>query len=362
MVAQPIRILLVEDDAPYARLMRERLRDQLEVAIAGVSASLAAAIGDAAAVDPQVVLLDLALPDSEGIATVDAFHAAHPRLPLVVLSGQDSVDVAVEAMRHGAQDYLVKGPADATLVPRIARLAIERKRLQDVEQMLVGVVSHDLRGPLQTIALSCELVLAESQGPSRTWVNRALTAVRRANRLVDDLLDATRARLGGLLPIERAPVDLVRLVEQATDEHRGRAADRVIGLEAPATLVASCDANRISQVVNNLVGNAIQHSPASSIVRVVVRAIADRGAEIAVHNLGPAIPEELRSRIFEPLERVEITSTNHSIGLGLYIVHEIVHAHGGTITVESTPADGTTFRVWLPAARTAVAGVRSDEI
>jgi signal transduction histidine kinase len=351
----PIRILLVEDSAPYARLMRERLRDQTELEIVATSESLAAAIDAVRSHAPHVAVLDLGLPDSEGVATVDAFHAAHPRLPLVVLSGQDSVDVAVEAMRHGAQEYLVKGSDDATLLTRIARLAIERKRLADAEQLLVGVVSHDLRGPLQTIVLSCELLMAEIQDPARLWVMRALAAVRRANGLVDDLLDATRARLGGLLPIDRAPVDLSRLIEHATEDQRARARDRVIEAVLPATLIVNCDGKRMAQVINNLLGNAVQHSPSGSTVRIVLRADGGdasgdrRGCEISVHNTGPAIPKDLRAKIFEPLERIS-ANTNHSIGLGLYIVHQIVHAHRGAITVESTAADGTTFRVWLPAA------------
>jgi signal transduction histidine kinase len=344
-----IRVLLVEDDAAYARLIRERLRDQSELAIVATADSVAAAVTAARSCAPQVVVLDLGLHDSEGVATVDAFNGAHPRLPLVVLSGQDSVDVALEAMRHGAQEYLVKGHDDATLLPRIARLAIERKRLQDVEQLLVGVVSHDLRGPLQTIALSCELLQIEAQGNRKTWVARALAAVRRANALVDDLLDATRARLGGLLPIDREPVDLARIVEQAAEDHRARATDRIITVEAPASLVASADGKRISQVVNNLLGNAVQHSAPGSTVRVALRGDGERGCEISVHNSGPPIAAELRERIFEPLERAELTATNHSIGLGLYIVHEIVGAHGGTIAVESSAADGTTFRVRLPS-------------
>lgn len=354
----PFRILLVEDDAPYARLLRERIRSQPELSIIATSETLAEAIVAARIYTPQVVMLDLGLPDSEGVATVDAFHKAHPRLPLVVLSGQDSVEIAVKAMRHGAQEYLVKGHADATLLPRIARLAIERKRLQDVEQLLVGVVSHDLRGPLQTIALSCDLLLPETQGPAKTWVTRSLAAVRRANSLVDDLLDATRARLGGLLPIERTPVDLVRLADQATEDHRTRSKGRTIVLDAPTSLPASCDGKRISQVLGNLLGNAVQHSLPGSTVRVVLRPSADRTNEISVHNIGPAIPASLINKIFEPLERAETASTNHSIGLGLYIVHEIVKAHGGTITVESTAEAGTTFRVRLPIDR-ASAGAAS---
>jgi signal transduction histidine kinase len=117
-------------------------------------------------------------------------------------------------------------------------------------------------------------------------------------------------------------------------------------------------------VINNLLGNAIQHSPPGSTVRVALRADAlalahesdasgtPSGHELSVHNPGPAIPYDLKARIFEPLERAALSSAgaNHSIGLGLYIVHHIVQAHEGTITVESTDADGTTFRVWLPAA------------
>jgi signal transduction histidine kinase len=346
----PIRILLVEDNAPYARLVRERLRDQPELEIVAIAVSLATAIEAARVHAPQVVMLDLGLPDSEGVATVDAFHAVHPRLPLVVLSGQDSVDVAVEAMRHGAQEYLVKGTDDAALLSRIARLAIERKRLQDAEQLLVGVVSHDLRGPLQTIVLSCELLAAETHGTTRLWVSRALAAVRRANGLVDDLLDATRARLGGLLPIDRAPVDLARLLLLAIEDHRERSG-RAIELTAPATLTVSCDAKRITQVVGNLLGNAVQHSPAGTVVEVALSATAG-GVEISVHNEGPPIPAELMDKIFEPLERAEVASTNHSIGLGLYIVHQIVAAHGGTITVASSEGDGTAFRVRLPAEPT----------
>jgi len=190
--------------------------------------------------------------------------------------------------------------------------------------------------------------LIEAPGLTTPWITLALAAVHRANGLVDDLLDATRARLGGLLPIDRAPVDLARLAEQATEEHRARDTGHTIVLEAPAVQIASCDAKRISQVINNLIGNAVQHSTAGSTVRVTLRSHGDRSHEISVHNVGPPIPEGLRTRMFEPLERAGLTSTNHSIGLGLYIVHEIVQAHGGTITVDSTHDDGTTFRVLLP--------------
>lgn len=346
MTTEAIRLLLVEDDPAYARLVQERLRERYELQVVAVAPSLAEGIAAASAHAPQVVMLDLALPDSEGVATIIAFHAAHPRLPVVVLTGLDNIDLSLEAMRHGAQEYLVKGQAEAQLFPRAARSAIERKRLQELEQLLIGVVSHDLRGPLQIVTLNCELAAPETTGAVRGRIERALGAARHAETLVNDLLDATRARLGGLLPIDPAPVDLVRLVEHAVHDLRA-GADAEIAVDAPATLIARVDGPRFTQVINNLVGNAIQHSTLGTPIRVWLR--DEAGAlELGVHNLGDPVPDELRRKLFEPLERARLPSHNHSIGLGLYIVHEIIKAHGGSIDVTSTAEAGTTFRVRLP--------------
>jgi signal transduction histidine kinase len=342
--------LLVEDDPAYARLVFEHLRaPQLasELALVATAGSLAEAITLAGRHALDVVFLDLGLPDSEGVATIAAFHAAHARIPVVVLSGLADVEVALEAMRYGAHEYLVKGQAEDQLFPRAARSAIERKRLQELEQLLIGVVSHDLRGPLQTVTLNCELALA-APTTALPRVDRALAAARRALGLVNDLLDATRARLGGLLPVARAPTDLVPLCTHAVQDATTAAGDRAIQLDAPAALVAPVDGPRIAQVLSNLLGNAIQHGAPRSPIEVWLRTPAPGVAELGVHNTGAPIPDELRGKLFAPLERSQLPSRHHSIGLGLYIVHEIVKAHAGAIDVESTAAAGTTFRVRLP--------------
>ena len=342
----PLRVLLVEDDPAYARLVQERVRDLPDLTLIAIAPTLGDGIARAHHDAPEVVMLDLGLPDSEGIATIIAFHVAHPRLPVVVLSGLDDIDLALEAMRHGAQESLVTGQAEALVLPRAARAAVERKRLQEVEQLLVGVVSHDLRGPLQTVTLNCELAAHDASPPVRARIERALGAARHATALVNDLLDATRARLGGLLPIAPAAVDLARVLDHAIHDLRAGAAAAIV-VEAPDALIGHVDGPRFTQVIHNLVGNALQHSPAGSTIAVWLRD-DDAWIELGVHNTGAPIPDELRDKLFEPLERARLPSRDHSIGLGLYIVHEIVQAHGGAIDVASTAADGTTFRVRLP--------------
>ena len=345
-----IRLLLVEDDEAHARLVMERLRDDPEIAVVACCETLGEAIArvrDAGAHDFDAALLDLGLPDSEGVKTVLDFHTAAPRLPIMVLSGLRDVSLAIEAMRHGAQDYVVKTAGDGSLIVRSLRLAIERKRLQDIEQMLVGVVSHDLRGPLQTILLACDLLDVHGARPPEV-VMRARRAAQRATSLVHDLLDATRVRLAGMLPLELSTADISAIIQQVIDDARLLHPQRTIIADLEHALPLVVDSKRIAQVVQNLIGNALQHSPPRSNVRVAMRGHPD-SLEIAVHNTGSTIPPELRMQLFEPLKRASSNrSPDHSIGLGLFIVREIVHAHGGTIRVDSTDEQGTTFCVSLP--------------
>jgi signal transduction histidine kinase len=248
-------------------------------------------------------------------------------------------------MQHGAQDYILKSACDATSLTRALRLAIVRKRLQDVEQMLVAVVSHDLRAPLQTIILASDVMLAEPR-PSKHAASVRRAAVR-ATALVNDLLDATRARLAGVLPIETASTDVAAITEQLVEEIRTAHPNRTIEVAIEGRRPIQVDGGRFSQVVQNLVGNALQHSPSSSAVRVRL-AHRDQHIELSVHNTGAPIPEHLRAHLFEPLERPSrAQDPTHSVGLGLYIVSEIVRAHQGTINVDSTD-QGTVFRVSLP--------------
>jgi len=347
-----LRALLVEDDQAFARLLRERLLavDDLEITLVADSLENAIMLAREHAASLDLAVVDLALPDSDGVSTIGDLHHAVPRLPLVVLSGQRDVSVALEAMRHGAQDYILKSASEPNVLSRAAKLAVERKRLQDTEQMLIGVVSHDLRGPLQTIHLACEMLLIAAGDHQRPALERAQRAAQRATSLVNDLLDATRARLAGVLPIDAASIDVAHVVEHVVEEFRQRHPNRSIDLELAGETSAIADPKRLSQLLENLLGNAIQHSPSSSKVAVSLRGDHSTIA-LQVENAGKPIPPELQDRIFEPLERAEAAKSDptHSVGLGLFIAREIVKAHGGTIDVTSSSATGLTrFSVSLP--------------
>lgn len=347
-------LLLVEDDEGYARLLRAMLAANPALPRAyrvEHVTTLRAGLDALRAETFEVALLDLGLPDAEGLEPVEAVHAQAPRLPLVVLSGQDDVDVAVAAMRRGAQEYLVKGQAEEQLLPRAIRYAVERKRSQDFEQMLVGVVSHDLRGPMQTISLTLDLFEDYDLGPDASgFLSRARRATHRARGLVDDLLDLTQIRLSGQLGVEPGPIDLAELVRQVVDEHRGAHPSRRIALEAPERCPCEGDGRRLGQVVGNLLGNALQHGHGDHEITVRLDADADR-CRLSFHNRGEPIPEPLRHRLFEPLERAAArggSAQKGSLGLGLFIVREIIRAHHGRIDVRSSAEEGTVFTVSLP--------------
>jgi sigma-B regulation protein RsbU (phosphoserine phosphatase) len=167
-------------------------------------------------------------------------------------------------------------------------------------------------------------------------------------RMIGDLLDLTRARLAGSIPLKRRPADLQRVCEEAIMEGRAGHPDAVLRLETNGDLRGEWDADRLAQVVSNLVGNAVQHGSGAPIT-LTTQGQAD-SVTLAVHNGGPPIPPDLPPFVFEPLARGRVEGAPHSIGLGLFIAQAIVVAHGGDIQVSSSTDAGTTFTVRLPRA------------
>ncbi len=234
----------------------------------------------------------------------------------------------------------------------------EARSMARVLQQLVGIVSHDLRNPISAIVISAEALLRrhdlnEKQGRG---VSRIMKAAQRANSMIFDLLDFTRARLGRDMPLHIQPCDAVVFTQDTVDEVAVAHPHRVLQLaHIGAHTWGSWDAGRLAQVVQNLTTNALRYSADTTTVTVTVDATDERFLAISVHNLGEVIDKAHQQRIFEPLERgacgessVERPLDNRSIGLGLYIVKQIVAAHGGRIEVHSTHHEGTTFTVYLP--------------
>ncbi|HVG63377.1 MAG TPA: ATP-binding protein [Hyalangium sp.] len=231
------------------------------------------------------------------------------------------------------------------------RLVSEARQRVEFEQQLVGIVSHDLRGPLNAILAGASMML--QRDTIEPWqaktAARILSCAERSNRLIRDLLDFTQARMGGSIPIRPAPADLHELTLQVVEEARVAHVERDIQVSQSGDGRGQWDADRMAQVVSNLVTNALKYSPEKTPIRVETLGMGDR-VLLRVYNQGEPIAADLLPRIFEPLRRGKrrASRSDRSIGLGLYIVRELVLAHGGTVEVSSTEAEGTTFTVSLP--------------
>ncbi len=168
--------------------------------------------------------------------------------------------------------------------------------------------------------------------------------------MIGDLLDFTRSRLGGGFPIQTRRMDLRELCQAVIEELELAYPERTVEFEARGDAWGNWDPDRVAQVVSNLVGNALQHSPESGTVRVDLGDEGDR-VLLETSNAGPPIPREVLPHIFEPGRRGPAghgRNESSGLGLGLYIVQQIVLAHGGEISVRSSAEEGTTFTVSLP--------------
>lgn len=227
-------------------------------------------------------------------------------------------------------------------------LSHQQDRARFAEQM-VGIVSHDLRSPLSAITLGAELLARTPLNREQELVLSNLKrSVSRSKRLIDDLLDFTLARMGRGLAIDAKPIDVRSAVANHVSE---------LGLAYPGRSIVhrhagegSCraDADRLFQVVSNLVANAMSYGAPDQPVTVSSR-IEPGGFRLAVHNRGPMIAADKLPTLFEPMVRgTAVGSGTRSVGLGLYIVAEIARAHGGDVEVSSSAELGTEFTVRFP--------------
>ena len=208
----------------------------------------------------------------------------------------------------------------------------------------LGILGHDLRNPLSAVIAGATLLTTDALTTDQRHeiAGRIVSSAKRMNRMVSDLLDLTRTRFGDAIPIERKSIDLGLLCEQIAAEHSG------VRLIRRGDLLGSWDADRIAQVISNLVRNAIDHGAPGAPVTLTVEGRRD-DVVLEVHNTGAVIPPEALATIFDPLARRRSTSNHQSpgLGLGLYIAWHVVDAHGGDVHVESN-VSGTRFIVRLP--------------
>jgi len=237
---------------------------------------------------------------------------------------------------------------DEALVEATDRYMVVMNRTSD---QFLAVLGHDLRNPLGAISMSAGLISRRADHSNTKAASLILTSAERMRRMVDDLLDLTRTRLGSGIPIAPEPMDLKSLSQEVVAELEAFHPNCPMDFQADGNLRGSWDRDRLAQVLSNLLGNALQYGARDRPIGVVVRGDGEE-VVMEVHNEGRPIPPAMLSNIFEPMVREggrrESDKRSRSLGLGLHIAREIVLAHGGTVSVKSTGREGTTFCVRLP--------------
>ncbi len=219
-------------------------------------------------------------------------------------------------------------------------------------EQFIGILGHDLRGPLTAVSMSVEVLLRRGGlgGPEQRTLQRIATSTDKMGRMIADILDFTRGRLGEGIPVSPQPANLHDIARHAVDELAAAHPGRRLELHTQGSGTGEFDPDRMSQVVTNLVSNALTHGTPEAPIRITLKE-EGVGLALEVWNESAPIPPELLPTLFEPFRQGEVRKRSGGLGLGLYIVSQVVKAHGGTVTARSTAGEGTTFTVHLPRTR-----------
>jgi len=354
-------VWVVDDNPLEAEVVAESLASEFDAVAFTSGAAVLERLGKGEA--PNVVVLDWYMPDVSGAEVCrfsrTAFNSGE--LPILVLTGIGSDADLTEALAIGANDFVKKPASTVELHARVSglvRLAKLHVRLSEAERKLrleaafrehfMATLAHDLRQPLSTVLMGAQ-VLTQLQLPAAAVavVERQRRAAERMQRMVTDLLESTRQRPDRGMPIEKVRVDFAEVARTVLDELRAAHPDRQIHLSSDGAVNGYWDPDRLAQILSNLVGNALAHGAPHSAVEVLLTGGHDT-VELAVANRGQPIPDEVVQTLGQPFGRMRnVLSSGGGLGLGLHIVHHIVHAHSGTLSVENRAGE-TRVLVRLP--------------
>ena len=364
MADKPIIILLVEDNPGDRRLIREMLAEASNVTFDVKYADrLEAATEYLGHNGVEVILLDLGLPDSQGLATLKKIHAQVSRTPIVVLTGLNDETVGLQAVNEGAQDYLIKGQVDTDLLKRTIRYAIERKQTEERERqlqlqlnlssrlaslglMLEGIV-HEINNPLSSVIGFAQMLMYEDiPGNIREDVRTISDNAQRVADIVNNLTTFARQQ-----KLARTYVNVNDIVGD-TLKMRANALEvsniSVITQLEPTLPSTMADATLLQQAFLNLVINAetemkLAHSKGSLLIKTTL--IADT-IQVSFTDNGPGILEANLAHLFDPF--FSTREVGQGRGLGLSVCYGIITAHKGHIHVKSQLGKGSVFTVELP--------------
>jgi signal transduction histidine kinase len=362
------RVLVVEDSPSDFTVLKAHLEDSGSGNIAVSRAStLRAALQLLAEACFDAVLVDLGLPDSDGLETFERVSQAAGSTAVIVLTGQDDAELAERAVRNGAQDYLVKGDRRHGDTFRAVTYAIRRQHLLDelerarVQQLeakdrFLSHVSHELRSPLAVVHQFGSLLLDGIGGPlneEQASFNRILMRnVGQLQVMIDDLLDVTRARGIGFA-ITRRRVALTELLTETVASYGPLAEghELALNLDCNALPEVSADPDRVREVLGNLLQNAVKFTPRYG--RIDVSAAVDGATvRISVRDTGRGISASDLPRIFDQFFQAAQPdeASRNGLGLGLFISRDLILRQGGEMTAESAPGQGTSISFTLSLA------------
>jgi signal transduction histidine kinase len=382
IVSYSVKILLIEDNLASARLLQQFLTQAQSQEFTLVHVKrLGEALQELSQCNYDVILLDLTLPDSQGLSSLPPLISQAPSIPIVVLTNTNDEELAIEAVRQGAQDYLVKRQVNPDVLVRSLRYAIERKQvlesLRTVNETLqtrveertaelvkanelnqfksefVSMLSHDIRNPLNTILLAAGLLHNHDERLSKEKKLNHLQMIRSAIKNMAQLLDeitfigkADSGRLG----CDLVCLDLEAFCRQLVEEVRLMASEKHLTLTFASfgqLGEALWDESLLRHILGNLLSNAIKYSLPGGVVRFELIG-QEKTVIFRIQDWGIGIPKEDQKRLFQPFRRAENVGNIPGTGLGLAIAKKCVDAHGGDIVVNSQVGIGTTFTVTLP--------------
>jgi signal transduction histidine kinase len=385
MFGRSVKILLIEDNLAEARLLQEFLKEAGEKRFYLDHVQRLTDAVRLLETEPyqsqgyDVILLDLTLPDSQGLESLKPLLSRAPNLPIVVLTNTNDDTLAIEAVRQGAQDYLVKRHVSRELLVRSLCYAIERKRsaehlrqinadlelqvqeraqqlakaeeLQQLQSEFVSMLSHDFRNPLNTILNSAGLLQASNLQLSEERKLRLFHLIQAASkdmtRLLDEVLLVGQGDAGRLL-FNPAPLALTPFFSQLIEEAQLSATPhhQLMWDCGDGDREVIADAILLRHICSNLLSNAIKYSPKGGQISLTVD--LQSHFAICITDCGLGIPADDLKSLFQPFQRARNVGQIPGTGLGLTIVKSCVEAHGGKITVESEVGVGTTFAIALP--------------
>jgi signal transduction histidine kinase len=377
-----IKILLIEDDVVEARLIQEILKNfHLNQFCLTHVKRLQAAIERLRQEQFDLILLDLTLPDSQGLASVELLVQSFAHVPIVVLTNMNDNQLAVAAVRQGAQDYLVKRNINIDVLVRSIQYAIERQKASDLlretnenltrqiqekttellkakeinhfQSELMSMFSHDFRNPLTTVLSCTELLQNRSDRLSEEKKVYLFQMLRSASKNMVQLLD--EVLLVGQTDADSfncnlIPLDLELFCLELVEQLQFNAAKKQIQIMFNAQgeiKQTTWDESLLRHILGNLLANAIKYSPEGSQIKFDLIPQAQTMI-FCIQDWGIGIPTEDRQKLFEPFQRASNVGRIPGTGLGLAIVKSCVEAHQGQIEIDSQVGKGTTVTVTLP--------------